>query len=174
MRTIAPQRYLILGLLVEGEKHGYEIQKSKLLRVWGIPTSQLYNLLKRLEKEGAISSTMAFQKNRPGKRVYALTEEGRKAFLEWVQHPCEKIRDIRTEFLAKLYIIHHLSLGIGRRLVEEQIKVCINRRDQIRRERGTADPFETLVRQYRFTMIAATIRWLNSCKEIFGGEGSAS
>ena len=169
MKNLSPQSYLILGLLLEGEKHGYEIHQSRLLGIWGIPMSQLYSLLKRLEKEGMIRARMAFQENRPGKKVYALTEEGRKSFLGWVQHPCEKIRNIRTEFLAKLYIIHRLRLGIGRRLVEEQIGVCRRRREKLRGETHKADSFETLIQRYRLTMIDATIHWLKTCKDTFEG-----
>jgi len=167
MEDLTPQSYLILGLLFEGEKHGYEIQKSELLGIWGIPMSQLYNLLKRLEKKGMIQATMAYQENRPGKRVYALTDEGRKSFLEWVQRPSEKIRDIRTEFLAKLYIVHRLRLGIGKRLVEEQIRVCENRRERLGEATQKLDPLEGLIREYRFSVIDVTVQWLEKCKKFF-------
>jgi len=169
VKNLSSQSYLILGLLLEGEKHGYEIHQSRLLGIWGIPMSQLYSLLKRLEKEGMIRATMAFQENRPGKKVYALTEEGRKAFLGWVQRPSEKIRNVRTEFLAKLYIIYRLRLGIGKRLVEEQVEVCKKRREMFRKDNRDTEPFEALVQQYRLTMIDATIRWLETCKVLFEG-----
>ena len=173
MKKLTPQSYLILGLLFEGTRHGYEIRKSELLQIWGIPMSQLYNLLKRLERRGMIRAEMTFQENRPGKRVYRLTDEGRRFFLEWVQRPSEKVRDIRTEFLAKLYMVYRLRLGIGRRLIREQIEACRKRREELLRERKVEGPFEELVRRYRLSMIDATIGWLKSCEELFGEEHHA-
>ena len=167
MKKLSAQSHLIFGLLLEGAKHGYEIHQSELFRIWGIPMSQLYSLLKRLEREGMVSASMKFQENRPYKKVYSLTEEGRKAFMEWVQQPSEKIREVRTEFLAKLYIIYRLRLGIGRRLIEIQIKVCRDRKEFLSRNHHGNDPFESLVQRYRLNMIDATIRWLQDCRRLF-------
>lgn len=164
MKRTTPQAYVILGLLMEGAKHGYEIYQSELFSIWFIPMSQLYILLKRLEGEGMIRSSLMVQENRPGKRVYTVTEKGRAAFLEWVCRPSEKIRNIRMEFLAKLYMIHKLHLDMGEALVNAQINVCIERKNilsEMKSENG--ESFESLVKLYRNTMIDATIRWLENC-----------
>ncbi len=171
MKEQTSRRFLILGLLLEGTKHGYELHRSDLLRIWGIPMSQLYNLLKRLEKEGLVQASVEMQENRPGRKTYALTEAGRLAFLDWVQSPVEKMRDIRTEFLAKLYMVYRLNLGIGKRLVREQVRVCERRREMLAEKPPGAEPFEALVQRYRLTMIDATIGWLATCEDLFG-EGS--
>ena len=47
--------YVILGALMSGARHGYEIMQflgSALDATWRLSTSQLYVLLKRLEEEG--------------------------------------------------------------------------------------------------------------------------
>lgn len=167
MKGTTPQAYVVLGLLMEGARHGYEIHRSELFGIWFIPMSQLYILLKRLEGEGMIRSSLTVQENRPGKRVYELTEKGRAAFLDWVCRPCEKIRNIRMEFLAKLYMIHRLHLDVGEALVDAQMKVCVklkNRLNETKCEKG--DSFEGLVKLYRNTMIDATIQWLESCRGV--------
>ncbi len=158
-----PQSYVILGLLMDGAKHGYEIHRSKLLQIWSIPMSQLYILLKRLEEAGKIHVTRTVQENRPEKKVYTLTPEGRRSFLEWVRRPSEKIRNIRTEFLAKLSFVYRLRLEIGERLVEDQITVCKRRREVLRYRTRGLDPFEKVIQQYRFAVIDATIQWLENC-----------
>ena len=173
MKEQTSRRFLILGLLLEGTKHGYELHRSHLLRIWGIPMSQLYNLLKRLEKEGLVQASVEMQENRPGRKTYALTEAGRLAFLDWVQSPVEKMRDIRTEFLAKLYMVYRLNLGIGKRLVQEQVRVCERRREMLAGKLPGAEPFEALVQRYRLTMIDATIGWLATCEDLFGERGDA-
>lgn len=167
MKGATPQDYVILGLLMEGAKHGYEIHQSELFSIWSIPMSQLYILLKRLEGEGMIRSSLTVQENRPGKRVYTVTEKGRAAFLDWVYRPSEKIRNIRIEFLAKLYMIHKLHLDMSEALVDAQIKVCVKRKSRLNEMKGKeGDSFEGLVKLYRNTMIDATIQWLKSCRGV--------
>jgi len=131
--------------------------------------NKLYVQLDSWVKEGMITASLKIQEKRPGKKVFSLTEEGRKAFMEWIQQPSGKIRDVRTEFLAKLYIIYKLNLGIGKRLIETQIEVCRNRREFLTQNHHGNDSFESLVRQYRLTTIDATIQWLQDCRRLFEG-----
>ncbi len=165
-----PQAYVILGLLMEGAKHGYDLHRSELLRIWSIPMSQLYNLLKRLEAQGMIRSSVHSQGNRPDKKVYHLTQQGREVLLRWTKHPTEKIRHIRTEFLAKLYLIHRLGLKTERDLIHAQLKVCRERRERFLQAPPPREPFEGLVLRYRLAMIDATIRWLKTCLPTLKGE----
>lgn len=167
-RTLTPRSYVILGLLMDGAKHGYDLHRSELLRIWSIPMSQLYALLKRLEGRGLIHASRAAQENRPDRKVYEITEEGKRVFLDWIQRPSDKIRNIRTEFLAKLYIVRQLRLGIEKRLIKEQIRVCRELRKVFSEHPLGNDPFEHIVLAYRLSMIDATIRWLKQCKRIIG------
>lgn len=72
---------LVLGVLQDGDLHGYEISKrikeigSKALQVW---EGQLYPALHKLEKDGYASATWVPQEGKPPRKVYALTEEGKK------------------------------------------------------------------------------------------------
>jgi transcriptional regulator len=72
---------LVLGVLQDGELHGYEISKriklisSKALQVG---EGQLYPALHKLEKEGYVSATWIPQEGKPPRKVYALTDEGKK------------------------------------------------------------------------------------------------
>ncbi len=72
---------LVLGVLQDGDLHGYEISKrikqtgTKALQVW---EGQLYPTLHKLEKEGNVSATWVPQEGKPPRKVYALTDEGRK------------------------------------------------------------------------------------------------
>ncbi len=171
MQAISPQAYVILGLLMEGDQHGYDLHRSEIFRIWSLPMSQLYNLLKRLEKEGLIRSSITHQTTRPGKRIFSLTDRGKSAFLGWVQHPSEKIRNIRTEFLAKLYMNDRLGLGLERDLIESQIRICLQKREHIQallnQESGR---FNRLVLSYRITMIEAAIHWLEDSKHLLKGK----
>jgi PadR family transcriptional regulator, regulatory protein PadR len=81
---------LILGVLQEGERHGYEI--AKRIRelsetALAVGEGQLYPALHRLERDGLVAATWIPQEGKPPRKVYHLTDEGRGALathrLEW-------------------------------------------------------------------------------------------
>ena len=45
---------------------------------------------------------------------------GKKLFLAWLQAPAEHARDLRIEFIAKLFFFHRLSLRGGSELIKAQ------------------------------------------------------
>lgn len=81
---------LILGVLQEGERHGYEI--AKRIRelsdtALAVGEGQLYPALHRLERDGLVAATWLPQEGKPPRKVYHLTEEGKGALVahrqEW-------------------------------------------------------------------------------------------
>ncbi|NIV32573.1 MAG: hypothetical protein GWN58_24965 [Anaerolineae bacterium] len=108
------------------------------------------------------------QPNRPARKVYQLTPEGRAAFEEWVHQPTPYLRRIRVEFLARLYFFQRLSMDGLDRLVAGQKAVC---RDQIERfdrlMADTEEPFAHLVLEFRRGQLEAVVRWLDRCPEHF-------
>ncbi len=83
---------LILAVLTDGPKHGYEISKQiknasgKVLR---FGEGQLYPALHKLEEGGLIRSSWEPQEGKPPRKVYELTESGRalleKKKVEWAK-----------------------------------------------------------------------------------------
>ena len=164
MKTKPSTEYVLLGTLFSGQKHGYEIMQfleSALESTWRVSTSQLYVLLKRLEGEGLLQSNVETQETRPSKRVFCLTRAGKNAFLEWLRSPTERVRDLRIEFLAKLFFFHRLSLKGGNELVSTQVKALeeIEGRIQKRQDREN-DPFNILVLGIKVMTVESWLQWL--------------
>jgi len=164
VRKLSNQEFVVLGIIMDGATHGYEICQSELNHIWHIPISQTYVLLRRLEKGKMITFQLLREGHRPQKKVYTLTDEGREAFLSWVGKPAEKIRNIRTEFLSKLFLIRKLRLDMEITLITAQLKICKTRKKCIDGDTpaGTGT-FKDMISLYRHTMIDATIRWLEKC-----------
>jgi PadR family transcriptional regulator AphA len=168
---ISPQP-ILLGLLMSQPQHGYELYQEfsrDLGRVWQIGLSQLYAQLKQLEEAGLVAAQAEPQPNRPARKVYHLTPEGRATFLDWVQQPSPYLRHIRIEFLARLYFYQRLSLPGLEHLVAEQKAVCqvqIETFSHLAAETG--DSFRRLVLEFRQGQLEAVIRWLDRCIEILG------
>ena len=76
----------ILGLLSYYDRTGYEIMevfKNSLSFMWNANTSQVYRELQNLKDSGFAQVTVIEQDGKPNKKVYSITEAGRKELLQW-------------------------------------------------------------------------------------------
>lgn len=164
MKTTPSTKYAILGALMSGPKHGYEILRfldSHLEPTWHISSSQLYLLLRKLEADRLLRSKVEIQENRPSKRVFLLTPAGRKGFLEWIHSPTEHVRDLRIEFLARLFFFNWLSLKGGDNLIEAQIKILKQIGEKISQKQSREkDPYNKLLLGFKKATLEAWIEWL--------------
>jgi DNA-binding PadR family transcriptional regulator len=165
----------LLGFLRHKPMHGYEIHQQfaepgGLGAVWRLKQSQLYALLARLEEDGYVTGAIQAQADsaRPPRRVFRLTRSGREAFLDWVRSPVLHGRQIRLEFLAKLYFARQESDALVAQLIERQRVACRDWLAAQRKLAGSADqaqPYEWLVSQFRIGQIEAMLHWLDQCEQ---------
>ena len=160
-----PSNRALLGLLTVRPQHGYELYQEfnrELGRVWRIGLSQLYAQLKQLEEAGLVTAQIEPQPNRPARKVYHLTSDGRQAFLEWLHQPTPYLGHIRFEFLARVYFFRLLELPGLQEFVAEQKTICRERVETLTRAASeTNDPFARLVLEFRLGQLEASIRWLD-------------
>jgi PadR family transcriptional regulator AphA len=178
MKTTPSTKYAILGALMSGPKHGYEILRflaSQLEPTWHISSSQLYLLLRKLEADRLLQSNVETQENRPSKRVFVLTSAGRKEFLAWMRRPTEHVRDLRIEFLARLFFFNSLSLEGGNELIEAQMEILKQIGKRIRQKQASEkDNFKKLVLGFKIATIEAWITWLIKHARPFMKRGEVS
>jgi DNA-binding PadR family transcriptional regulator len=101
---------MLLGFLMDGEKTGYEIKKymeNSTHYFFNIGFSSIYPKFKKLEEQGRVRLSQEI-KNGKLNKVYALTDEGKKAFLNWLEIT-PKIERIRDEALLKIFFFDHLE-----------------------------------------------------------------
>lgn len=71
---------IILGLLIDGDKYGYEITKlvhEHSEHLYELKEATMYSSLKRLEKDGHITSYWGNETLGGRRRYYHITESGR-------------------------------------------------------------------------------------------------
>src|SRR5438270_5574314 len=76
---------LLLGLLMTQSQHGYQINEfieKNLTHVTNMKKSNAYATLERLGKEGFIAVHKEQEGNRPQRKVYSITANGRQHFIE--------------------------------------------------------------------------------------------
>jgi PadR family transcriptional regulator AphA len=103
-----PAEYGLLGLLLDGPAHGYDLQQrvhADLGPVWHVAWSQLYSVLHGLEEKGWVAAATRESASGPPRHTYSITARGRRAFFEWALAPVGRLRDLRIEFLVKVYFL---------------------------------------------------------------------
>ena len=164
MKSKPDTEHMLLGVLMNGPKHGYEIKRqleATVKTTWQVSTSQIYTLLKRLETTGRIRSMLEAQTARPSRRVFSLTHAGRTAFKRWVDQPVGHVRDFRMEFITKLHFLHALGLTGGNRLIDRQIAMLKKRRTKLDQQRNAAENnFTALVFEFKLASTVTALHWL--------------
>jgi len=78
---LSNQEIVILAILSETERYGYEIDKilaKKQIRLWSdIAPSSIYAVLNRLYRRGLAASREVGQSGRPPRKLYSISESGR-------------------------------------------------------------------------------------------------
>jgi DNA-binding PadR family transcriptional regulator len=120
-------KHALLGILAESPAHGYELKnrfEERLGEVWTLNFGQIYTTLERLEQEGLVEYESIAQDDKPDKKHYWITEEGRKAFEEWRRAPIKaEPRVLRDELFLKLVFLRHNDSGSIMRVIQSQQSV---------------------------------------------------
>jgi DNA-binding PadR family transcriptional regulator len=106
-------QYGILGLLHYAPMTGYNLKKmfdESIRNIWEASLSQIYRELGALEKNGYVSSQIEQQDDRPDKKIYSITEEGKIAFRAWLENFSDRfISPKRDEFMLRIFFGAHLG-----------------------------------------------------------------
>jgi PadR family transcriptional regulator AphA len=164
--------YVLLGMLSQQPRHGYELHKDLstlegLGLVWRIKQAQLYALLDKLEQLGALKSRTVTSASHPPRKEYHLTMNGLKTFEAWMLSPVEHGREVRQDFLAKFYFARSYGEETARRVIEAQRLVLEGIRTRIEYEDEALSPTQTYEKQvylFRKKQIQAFIDWLDACR----------
>ena len=114
------QELLLLGLLRETPKHGYEI-KTKIRQILsifaGVELKSIYYPLRILEKKKLVLKRAAKLGKRPERFVYYLTAKGRQRFEELLNKSLLTIKRPQFSLDLSLYFLHYLKpVSVKRRL----------------------------------------------------------
>lgn len=112
-KTLPNTTYIVLGILSRPEAEaglsGYDIHKwAEGLRFfyWSPAQSQIYGELRRLAKLAYVTSEKVPQEGKPDKRVYQITDHGRAAFQEWVNHQPIEPTVMKHAMILRLFFGH--------------------------------------------------------------------
>ncbi|HMT20935.1 MAG TPA: PadR family transcriptional regulator [Promineifilum sp.] len=157
----------LLGFVYREPLHAYEIHRRlsespEIKSVWRMKQSRLYALLSRLEEDGLLHTTTEPQENRPPRKIYHLTPIGEQAFKRWLTEPVRIPREMRLDFMLKLYFALDSDQGAAVELIRRQQAVCNQWLLIQSGDDPMSGPYLRFVRRYRRGHIEAIQSWLAS------------
>lgn len=173
--------FIILGLLSYMPMTGYDLKAffdRSINFFWSAELSQIYRELSRLEKLGYISHKTEHQEGRPDKKIYSISQEGEKAFMEWLRDfPDTLSTASRNEFLVRIFfssrlqreeLIKHLEDYIKEQDEELKIYQQIEKKlsEKLMEEGSKGDTlYQRLTVKRGLFFARAEINWARECIE---------
>ncbi len=168
-RPLGLAEYPVLGALSVGPAHGYDVFRfldTNLRDICRFGRSQTYAVLNRLELEGLADHQKVDQDNLPSKKVFALTSLGEEALGSWVRSPVAHIRDLRVEFLVKLFFSGLQPPEVRKELLRNQREVCQRKAQRLEGlKTDCCNRIELIALDYRIAIVLATDKWLRGMQE---------
>ena len=171
--------HAILGLLALSESgigHGYELARqfspeAPLGNVVRLEPGMVYHHLKKLKRLGWVTAVPEAATGRSARRLFALSSSGRTELRRWLAEPVAHTREIRLDFLVKLYLALLLDPALAVRLVDEQRQQCARlveslsnrlRWDRVEEKQDVdTASFGDMVLEMRLAQTRAALTWLD-------------
>lgn len=169
-------RHALLGLLAQGERHGYELKaavEGDLVPLSPLNFGQVYTGLDRLERDGHVVHRTVEQQERPAKKVFALTESGRAELVSWMRSPSVPDLDLRNATFLKLLLADMLDPSIGGpdplEVLRSERRACFERLHDVVAAQACPESDERSIRVSLLLDLAALrleafLKWLDRCE----------
>ncbi|MEU3747995.1 MULTISPECIES: PadR family transcriptional regulator [Streptomyces] len=182
-------KHAVLAALLEGEASGYDLAKIfdvSVANFWAATPQQLYRELERLAEAGLIAARVVEQERRPNKRMFSLTEPGRRDLYAYTSTP-PRPSAIRDELMVQVQACDEGDTEAVRAFVAERMETArtkLARYDRLRermldgrdeetylRETDRVGPYLTLMRGRFFE--EETLRWGERTLTVLDGRAAA-
>jgi PadR family transcriptional regulator AphA len=164
---IASFRHLILGLLQQQPMSGYDIKRLLKSLSWliGNPSSgSLYPALRGLLNDGLVTVELAQHETRRPRKIYSVTEAGRRAFDEWIDEPVRSGAPLRIFLIRLMLADGHSPTSLVSCLERRHAQVASQRRALERTvvgQRGGPRLGQHLAVDYGLALASAELEWLD-------------
>jgi DNA-binding PadR family transcriptional regulator len=121
---------VLLGFLMRSSMTGYDLRKAFSMSFSffsGLSYGSIYPSLKKMESRGLISKQVEIQDGTPNRKVYTVTEAGKRVFLDALRSPFVPEQP-KSAFLMKLFFFAHLP-------PEEREAIALTQLDSVERLR---------------------------------------
>ncbi|CAN5723777.1 PadR family transcriptional regulator [soil metagenome] len=157
----------VLGLLKQQPMHGYQLSRElgeSLGGFWRVSYGSLYPTLRRLERDGLVAPALGAGTGGRRKTVFAITEQGERAFLDLLQETPADSSTEDTRFRVRLAFFRYLPPETRIRLLERRRAFLSDRLQTIegslRATREGADDYTLALIEHGRAATESDIEWL--------------
>jgi PadR family transcriptional regulator AphA len=165
--SLSLAEWLVLCLVCEKPLHGFAIARllgpqGSMGQVWRVPKPVIYRALQRLEHLALVETTEQQPSSQgPVRSLVAATRAGREVAAAWLTRPAGHNRDVRSELLVKLALLHR-SGADPQLLLDAQRKQLIPVARALQDRLSAAAGFDRTLALWRCETVAATLRFLDA------------
>ncbi len=168
--NLSPAEHAVLGLIRERPTYGYELKSQLggargLGRVCPVEPAMVYAILRSLAGFELIDGEWDDSSRR--KAIYTITAEGARAFDRWLRQPAERMRDVRSDFLIKLFFALREDRALARDLLRAQIAAVRGYEEEVTSQQdvpaSTVEEFDAIVLESKASAARITLEWLEQC-----------
>ena len=160
-------RDVVLGLLAQRPMSGYDIRRLLGGLSWLVDSPSfgtLYPGLHALLADGLLTVEVISSESKPSRKVYSITDAGRKALQEWASRRVQSGGSLK-EFVMRLGIASNLSeTGLHAHL-EQRRELVASRQPRIEQALGATseevDLGQYLTLDYGLALADAELAWLD-------------
>jgi DNA-binding PadR family transcriptional regulator len=173
---LTASEYAVLGLLRQRPTYGYELKQQLtggrgLARVCPVEPAMVYAILKSLSGLELIDGEWDHSAY-PPRAIYSATAEGDAEFQRWLRRPVGRMREVRLDFLVKLYFALDEDPELASDLVDGQIQSCQSYGEEIALELSQVEPgsFDAIALTSKASAARITREWLIQCRNDIEGK----
>jgi DNA-binding PadR family transcriptional regulator len=139
---------LILGQLLTGPKHGYEIKKN-------------------IQEAGAISKEVVKVEGKPNRHVYFLTDVGEEIFNEMIRDFPSKLAASQSEFLVRVALFDRLEQDMQQEILKRRQEVLLKKLDFYRYIEAIhpKKPFVIEVVRFQKSQVEHELAWIEALRQ---------
>jgi DNA-binding PadR family transcriptional regulator len=158
-------RHALLALLSTGPKYGLQLRNTFEARtgeVWPLNVGQVYTTLQRLERDGLVESDGVDDGAQKG---YAITADGERELMSWLQTPDDAAPPPRDELLIKVLVaadVPGVVVGDVIQVHRRQLLETMQRYTRVKAAASEDDVALALVVDAELFRMEAAVRWLDS------------
>jgi hypothetical protein len=138
-------------------------------KIWHASQSQTYNILKRLEAKGYITSTIVEQEKLPAQQQLNISYSGIEWFEAWLNQPTQcSVHAIRVQFITRLYFMQqYYPQNIPETILVQLdvVKAGLIHLQESLTNLPDNQTFNRLALELRIKLLNSVISWLDECYE---------
>ena len=171
--TVSKVEVVVLGLLADEPMHGYDLLERFRTRSMGfwveVGKASVYQVLKRLEREGSIAGKTQEGTDGPDRRVYRLTRQGRQRLGTGLAERWSTLAPYETDAGVALGFAHLVPAAEARAAIEDRARSVSDLLDAVRTEldrtkadEGSGRAVSNAMLHQQEALAKAELAWLKS------------